>query len=46
MASSVIHLAVAKELEKHKDSVILFMSPNDISSLENELIELLKKITN
>lgn len=32
----------AKELSKYKNSVILFMSPNDISTLENDLIDLLK----
>lgn len=31
-----------KKLFEHKDSVILFMSPNDISKLENDLIEELK----
>lgn len=33
----------AKELSQYHDAVILFMSPNDISKLENELIGLLTK---
>lgn len=32
----------AKTLTKHKGSVILFMSPNDLSILENDLIALLE----
>lgn len=34
-----ISMEDAATLEKHKGSVILFMSPNDLSILENELIE-------
>lgn len=30
----------ASELNKYKDSVFIFMSPNDVSGLENELIKL------
>ena len=33
----------ADELKKYKNSVLLFMSPNDISKLENETIEKMKK---
>lgn len=33
----------AKILSNEKDAVYIFMSPNDISKLENDLIELLKK---
>lgn len=33
----------ALELSKYDNAVILFMSPNDISKLENELIDLLSK---
>lgn len=36
----------AKILTKHKGSVILFMSPNDVSILENDLIALLKQEEN
>ena len=36
-----ISLEEAEKLLKHKGSVILFMSPNDISKLENDYIELL-----
>ena len=34
----------ADKLYKEKDAVYIFMSPNDISKLENELIEKLKPI--
>lgn len=37
-----LNIDEAKKLEKHKGSVILFMSPNDISSLENDLEKLLE----
>lgn len=37
-----LNIEEAKKLEKHKGSVILFMSPNDISSLENDLEKLLE----
>lgn len=36
----------AKILTKHKGAVILFMSPNDVSILENDLIALLKQEEN
>jgi len=42
----LIDIEEAKELLKYKDSVILFMSPNDISILENSLIELIKEKNN
>ena len=32
----------AKELSKHQDAVFIFMSPNDISKLEQDLINLKK----
>ena len=38
-----INIDEADKLLKHKGSVILFMSPNDISKLENELKEILSK---
>lgn len=38
-----INIDESDKLIKHKDSVILFMSPNDISSLENDVINKLKE---
>lgn len=38
--ASSITIDDAKLLNKHKNSVFIFMSPNDISKLENELIKL------
>lgn len=38
-----INIDESDKLIKHKDSVILFMSPNDISSLENDVIEKIKE---
>ena len=32
----------ANILNKHKDAVFIFMSPNDISKLEHDLIDLKK----
>lgn len=40
--SSIITLDDASLLSKHDNTVFVFMSPNDISKLENELIEILK----
>lgn len=40
--AELIALDDSKILEKYKGNVFVFMSPNDISSLENDLIELLK----
>ena len=39
--AEAINIDEAEKLTKHKDSVILFMSPNDISKLENDLVDLL-----
>ena len=39
----LINIDEHNKLIKHKDSVILFMSPNDISKLENDLKEDLEK---
>ncbi|MBP3461007.1 MAG: UDP-N-acetylmuramate--L-alanine ligase [Bacilli bacterium] len=39
-----INIDEADKLYKEKDAVYIFMSPNDISKLENELIEKLKPI--
>ncbi len=41
--SESINIDEAEKLVKHKNSVILFMSPNDISKLENEYINLLNE---
>ena len=41
--SSIISIDDAKELSKHNNTVFVFMSPNDISKLENELKEILNK---
>ena len=41
--SSIISIDDAKELSKHNNTVFVFMSPNDISKLENELKEMLNK---
>ena len=41
-----LDISGAKKLEKHKGSVILFMSPNDISVLENDLEKLLEENIN
>jgi len=38
----IINIDEASKLSKHKGSVILFMSPNDISKIENELEEIIK----
>ena len=39
------HIAIdeGKKLAKHKNAVLIFMSPNDISKLENDYIESLKE---
>lgn len=39
-----INLDESDKLVKHKDSVILFMSPNDLSSLEEEVISKLEEV--
>ena len=39
--SKIISLEDAKELSKYDNTVFVFMSPNDISKLENELKEIL-----
>lgn len=39
--SKIISLEDAKELSKHNNTVFIFMSPNDISKLENELKDIL-----
>jgi len=41
--ASIITLDDAKILSKHSNTVFVFMSPNDISKLENELKEILNK---
>ena len=41
--SSIISIDDAKELSKYNNTVFVFMSPNDISKLENELKEILNK---
>jgi len=41
--SKIITLEDAKELSNYNNTVFVFMSPNDISKLENELKELLNK---
>lgn len=41
--SSIIEIDGAKTLDKHDNSVFIFMSPNDISKLENDLISLKKE---
>lgn len=38
-----IDIDEANKLEKHRDSVYIFMSPNDISGLEEDLKEILRK---
>jgi UDP-N-acetylmuramate--alanine ligase len=38
-----ININEASELSKYDNTVFAFMSPNDVSKLENDLIELLKK---
>lgn len=38
--SMIIDIGDAKELNKHDNSVFVFMSPNDLSKLENDLIKL------
>ena len=41
--SMIISIEDAKILSKHNNAVFVFMSPNDISKLENELKELLNR---